>query len=83
MDLRLALYGKAAGGEETTAADQQQHAALHAEAALSAWLIWESGLVAEPVHAYQRISEAALRAHGERVPEHPNDQNPDQVGKLD
>jgi hypothetical protein len=80
MDLRLALYGRAAGGEDTdahtTAADQQQHAALHAEAALSSWLIWGSGLVAEPVHAYQRISEAALRAHGERVPEHPNDQNP-------
>ena len=80
MDLRLALYGKGAGGEDidayTSSADQQQHAALHTEAALSAWLIWESGLAAEPVHAYRRISEAGLRTHGERVPEHPSDQNP-------
>lgn len=72
MDLRLALYGKGAGDGEVQAyfdaVERRPRAGLHAEAALSTWLIWDSGLVAEPPQAYLRISDAVLETHG-RHPE--------------
>jgi hypothetical protein len=76
MDRRLALYDPAADADEvdayTGAADQSWAAALHAEAALAAWLVWESGLVTEPASAYLRISEAVLAAYGEEFPQAPS-----------